>query len=660
MSPEKQWNYSEYPGGKAYPHLFKPINMGKLTIPNRIKYAATEDNLNTRDGYVTDADVAYIRERAKGVVGGICTIQGVYMDEKMEGKGYVGQAAAWDDKFIPGLKRLSDAIQEEGALSNIQLMHCGRVGGVDIGYCVGPSLVQQRLRVLEPVREMSHDDIKQCIKEHADAARRGVEAGYDIMEISGIVGYLISNFVSSYTNRRTDEYGGDIEGRCTFMVETVHAVRDAIGDNMPLIIRLCAEELLDDVGGNTPEESMVSYKKAEEAGVDCMSVTQGWQESIHPVISRDIPMGSWVYNAERAKKALKIPVSMAYRLFTPDIPNQAIADGKLDIWEMCRSQIADPHMPLKVLEGREEEIRHCVACNLCLARLFRNAPMTCFINPVCAHDHDENWQIKKTDDEKEVMIVGAGPSGLECAWVAAQRGNDVTVYDARTEIGGNILYASKGMYGDDELMKTINFHKVMCDKNGVKFELGKMVDKALMEEKEPDTVVVATGTKFVKPEIPGADGPNVYRLPDLLDGKAAVGDKVVVCGSRKPAITAALLLGEQGKKVTIVCGDKKIGKDVNPSFIWRYIKKLSEKRVTTYNNGTIEEINDDGVVVRLLHNVRIPVKTDTVIFTDREPVRDLEQDAKDLGIEVYVLGDALVPRNLSHAVHDGYRIGVRM
>ncbi|MEE9151276.1 MAG: NADH:flavin oxidoreductase, partial [Thermoplasmata archaeon] len=291
MASDKKWDYSQYPGSEKYPHLFKPIKIGSLEIPNRIKYAATEDNLNDHEGYVTDADVAYIRERAKGVVGGICTIQGVYMDPKGEGQGYVGQAAAYDDKFIPGLKRLADAIKEEGAISNYQLMHCGRVGGVELPYCVGPSKIPQRLRVFKPVKEMSKDDIKQCIKEHAEATKRGLDAGFEIMEISGIVGYLVSNFLSVYTNRRSDEYGGDIEGRCTFMVETIEAVRDVCKKDVPIVIRLCAEELLDDVGGNTPEESMVTYKIAEKAGVDCLSVTQGWQESSVPVISRDIPQG---------------------------------------------------------------------------------------------------------------------------------------------------------------------------------------------------------------------------------------------------------------------------------------------------------------------------------------------------------------------------------
>ncbi|MCK5548375.1 MAG: NADH:flavin oxidoreductase, partial [Thermoplasmata archaeon] len=298
MSAKMEWIYSQYPGFDKYPNLFKSIKIGKLRIPNRIKYAATEDNLNSHDGFVTDADIAYIRERAIGVVGGICTIQGVYMDPKGEGRGYVGQAAAWDDKYIPGLTKLADAIRAQGAISNYQLMHCGRVGGVELDYCVGPSAIPQRLRVFQPVKEMSNDDIKLCIKEHAEAAKRGIQAGYDIMEISGIVGYLLSNFLSKYTNRRTDEYGGDIEGRCTFMMETIGAVRDAIGPDVPIIIRLCAEELLDDVGGNTPEESMVTYRMAEKAGVDCLSVTQGWQESIHPVISRDIPQGTWLYNAK--------------------------------------------------------------------------------------------------------------------------------------------------------------------------------------------------------------------------------------------------------------------------------------------------------------------------------------------------------------------------
>ena len=659
MAKEFSWDYTSYPGYKKYPHLFKPIKIGKLTIPNRIKYAATEDNLNDKDGFVTDADVAYIRLRARGVVGGICTMQGVYMDEKRQGQGYVGQAAAWDDKYIPGLKRLADAIHEEGAIAACQLMHCGRVGAIETEYCQGPSAVPQRLRIFRPVEEMSKEDIKQSIKEHVDATRRLIEAGFDIVEISGIVGYLISNFLSSYTNRRTDEYGGDIRGRARFMVETIKEVKKVCGD-VPLGIRLCAEELLDDVRGNTPDESMITYEMAEEAGADYLSVTAGWQESIAPVISRDIPQGSWLYLAKRAKEHVKVPVSMAYRLFKPELPNKAIGDGELDIWEMCRPMIADPLMPKKVLEGREEDVRPCVACNLCLARLFRDAPMTCYINPVCAHEWDPKYQIQPAEMKKNIMIVGAGPAGLECAYVAAQRGHEVHVYDKREELGGVVIEASKAPYGDDELYGVISFHKAQCEKAGVNLHLGTEVTEELIEEEMPDSVVLATGAKYIKGTAPGFDRDDVVSVLDVMSGKAKVGDRVVVWGNKKPGIGVALFLDKQGKKVTIVGSERRLGKDVNPSFRWRYVAFLRENKVRTYNDCDIEEITDDGVTVVTYDGYRFPLQVDTVVCAEREANDSLRDVVQRNSIELFTIGDTVVPRTLSSAVHDGYRIGIRI
>jgi len=655
-----EWDYSSYPGAKKYPHLFKPIQLGNLTIPNRIKYAATEDNLNGTDGFVTDAGVAYLRERAKGVVGGICTMQGVYMDEKRQGQGYVGQAAAWHDKFIPGLKRLADAIHEERAVAGCQLMHCGRVGGVEVDYCQGPSDVPQRLRIFRPVQEMTKADIKQCLKEHAEASERLLKAGFDILEISGIVGYLLSNFVSGYTNRRTDEYGGDIRGRMRFVVELIQEVKKVCGD-VPVGIRLCAEELLDDVRGNTPEESMITYEMSEEAGVDFLSVTAGWQESIVPVISRDVPQGSWIHLAQRAKEHLKVPVQMAYRLFKPDLPNKAIAEGHLDFWEMCRPMIADPLMPKKVLEGREEDIRHCVACNVCLARLFRDAPMTCYINPVCAHETDPQFiDPRPAEEEKDIMIVGGGPAGLECAYMAARRGHEVHVYEKREELGGTLIEASKAPYGDEELFTSIEYQKAQCEKAGVTFHLGTEVTEELIQDELPDTVVLATGPIYSKGQGVGFDRENVVNVLDVLSGKAAVGEKVVVWGSRKPGIGVALFLAKQGKKVTIVGKEKTAGFDVNPSFKWRYMIYLRQNRVTLYNDCDIEEIKGDEVMVKTYDGYRFPVECDTVVVTEREASNSLKDAVQAEGIELFVIGDALVPRNLSSAVHDGYRIGIRV
>ncbi|MBL6967522.1 MAG: FAD-dependent oxidoreductase [Desulfobacteraceae bacterium] len=654
-----EWDYSSYPGAKTYPNLFKPIQLGNLMVPNRIKYAATEDNLNDHNGFITDADVAYMRSRAEGVVGGLCFMQGVYMDKTRKGQGYVGQAACWDGKYVEGLKRIADAIHSQKAIAGFQLMDCGRVGAVEVEGGHGPSTVPQRLRIFKPMYEMTNAEVKEMIQQHVDAARRGVEAGFDVVEISGIVGYLISNFVSSYTNRRTDEYGGDIRGRCQAMVEIIQGVKEVCGPDIPVGIRLCSEELLDDVRGNTPEESMESYRIAEEAGADYISCTLGWQESIFPVISRDIPQGNWLYLAKRAKENVKIPIQMAYRLFTPDKPDKAVGDGGLDFWEICRSMIADPLMPKKVLEGREDEVRHCVACNLCLARLFRDAPMTCYINPRCAHEHDERFIPQPAEEEKEIMIVGAGPAGLECAYVAAQRGHKVVVYDKRGEVGGTILDASRAPYGDEELMTCVKYQKTMCEKAGVEFDLGTEVTEQLIADEMPDSVVLATGPVY--PEIEGSAGrDNVVNVLDVLSGKANVGDTVVVWGNRKPGIGVALSLVKQGKKVTIVGKEKTAGFDINPSFKWRYMIYLKQNGVMAYNDCDIEKINDGEIIVKTYDGYRFPVKCDTVVVSEREANDSLKKIVQAEGIELFVIGDALVPRNLSSAVHDGYRIGLRI
>lgn len=656
-----KWDYSSYPGAKKYPHLFKPYQLRDLTIPNRIVYAATEDNFNHHDGIVADADVAYMQSRARGVVGGICFMQGVYMDEARMGQGYVGQAACWHDKFIPGLKMLADAIHAEKAIAGFQLMDCGRVGAVDVDHGHGPSTIPQRLQRFRPMYEMTKKEIKEMIKQHLDSAERGLKAGFDVMEISGIVGYLVSNFISSYTNRRTDEYGGDIRGRMKAVVEIIEGLKKICPPHVPVGIRLCAEELLDDVRGNTKEESMQVYKIAEEAGIDYFSVTAGWQESIVPVISRDIPQGSWLHLAKRAKENVKVPVMMAYRLFDPKYPNEAIGKGELDVWKMCRPMIADPLMPKKVLEGKEEEIRWCVACNLCLARLFRDAPMTCYINPLCAHEHDPKFTAPPAPDQKKkIMIVGAGPAGLECAYTAAQRGHEVHVYEKRDKIGGTLLEASKSPYGDEELFTCIDYQKVQCEKNGVKIHLGTEVTEDLIKDELPDSVVLATGPIYPKGAAPGFEGQNVVNILDVMRGQAKLGENVVVWGNRKPGIGVALLLAKQGKKVTMVGKEKSAGFDINPSFKWRYMIYLRQNNVQAYNDCDIEEIKEGELIVKTYDGYRFPVKCDTIVVTERRPNDQLKNTVQGEGIELFVIGDALMPRNLSSAVHDGFHIGIRI
>ena len=295
------------PGLKKYPHIFSPLQIGKLKVKNRVKYASTETNFNYRDGYVSDKEVGYMEAQARGGAG-IVTTQGAYTDPRGEGRGYVGMMAIWDDKFIPGLKRLADVIHKHDSASCLQLMHCGRVGAIELSYSVGPSMVPQKLPLFRPPVEMSKDQVKACIQEHIDGARRAVEAGYMMVEISGIVGYLLSNYVSSYTNKRTDEYGGDIRGRMKFVMDIIKGCKEVCGD-IPVGIRLCGEELLDDRGGNTVEESLESCSWLLLPALITSALPRAGR-SVRPVITRDIPMGHWLYIAERMKKNINVPVSM--------------------------------------------------------------------------------------------------------------------------------------------------------------------------------------------------------------------------------------------------------------------------------------------------------------------------------------------------------------
>lgn len=648
------------PGEKKYPHIFSPIKIGSVEVKNRIKYASTETNFNSNDGFVSDKEIAYMEAQAKGGAG-IVTTQGAYTDPKGEGQGYVGMMGIWDDKYIPGLKKIADAIKKNGSVSMLQLMHCGRVGGIELEYTVGPSNVPQKLPIFRPPVEMSKEKVQLTIKEHIDGARRAVEAGFEMIEISGIVGYLISNFISSYTNKRTDEYGGDIKGRCRFMIETVEGIRKEIGPDIPLGIRLCGEELLDDRGGNTPEESLESIKLAEAAGCDYISVTAGWQESPVSVISRDIPMGNWLYIAERVKNNVKIPVSMAYRLFLPEYPEKAIAEGKLDLWEMCRPMIADPFLPNKIAEDRQEDIIPCMACNICLARLFRDVPLTCMVRPTLGHEREPEYGyygFEKAEKPKKVEVIGAGVAGMQAAVVAAQKGHDVTVREKEDQVGGQMRIASKGPFGDEEFMRLVSFLQTQCDKEGVKINLNDEVKPSDFETGAPDAVILATGASCIIPDIPGKE--KIVNGHDVMDGKVDVGKRVVILGDSGVALSIAQHLVVHGDhEITVVGKAKKFGTDINPSYVWRVRKKLKEGNVQELQRSTPLEVTAEGVLVKTPEG-ETTVGADTVITAILEPNRELIDVLEGKGIEYYIAGDVYAPRRGSHAVNEGYRMGMKL
>ncbi|MDP2719158.1 MAG: FAD-dependent oxidoreductase [Dehalococcoidia bacterium] len=645
-----------------YENLLKPGKIGKLTIKNRMKYAATVNNFCNPDGSVGDKEIAYLEERAKGGFG-IVVSQGGYTD--IEGKGYKLQMGLDKDEFIPGLTKLATAIKKHGAVAISQLMHTGRYGHADeygLGKGpIGPTAMQARIPRYHPCREMSLDEIKQSIEAHGQAARRIKAAGFDGVEICGIVGYLISNFLCAWTNKRTDEYGGTLEKRAKFMLDILRRVRKEVGPDYPVMARLNATDHIE--GGNTDEEYIQIGKWLVEEGIDALSISIGWHESSHPALTMQIPPGGWLYYAENFKKEIKsIPITMAYRLNTPAIPNKAVGDGVIDFWEVCRPGIADPFFPKKIIEGRAEEINVCPACNLgCFMRLFNDSTMACMVNPRVGREFEEAAQIRPADVKKKVMVVGGGPGGMEAARVAAARGHDVTLYEKTGRLGGQLNLAGATPYCDD-WKYMIGYYQTMMKKLGVKVHLNSEVTAQQIDKDHPDAVIVATGAKEVRPSVPGLDKASVVMAFDIIDGKATTGKNVLVWGGRAVGVQTGELLASQGKTVTIVDDSKRIGRDINAFNIWGFRQRLAKAKVTLLLGSKVERVTPEGVVVST-DGKEQTVKVDTIVLAaGLEPNKALIEELGYMSEveEIHSVGDCVAPRKAYNAVHDGFRIGLKV
>ena len=625
-----------------YPHIFAPGRIGNLQTKNRIKYAATETNFPFGDGFVSDREVAYMEAQAAGGAG-IVTTQGAYVDERGEGKGFKGMMAIYDDRFIPGLARIADVIRQNGALSCLQLLHCGREGGVELDYCLMPSVVPQKLSYFKPPREITVAQIKESIADHARAARRAVQAGFDMIEISGIVGYLLSTFVSRYTNKRQDAYGGDIRSRCRLMVEVLQAVKAQAG-NLPVGIRLCGLELLDDRGGNTLEESLESFRIAEEAGADYLSVTIGWHESSVPVITRDVPMGHWLWVAGKVKEAVRVPVMMAFRQFIPAVPEQAIASGAIDFWEACRPMIADPEIPRKIAENREEEIIPCIACNLCFSRLYYHQPLMCSVRPTLGHEGEPAWGYSihaQAHRKKKVVVVGGGPAGLQAAAVAAARGHAVTLWEKNQQTGGAILLASRVDEGAKELLRPIRYLEHACLKAGVELKMGYEGTPEALASQEADAIVIAVGAVANIP--PETSGLSVFAPDDIIEKGIRPAGKILILGGEGVGLEVAVYLLLQGAfDLTIIEEGAKLGRDVNPFYLWGYVRILKQGKAELLSRTRL--IGIDGKIARLSGaQAEKVIEVDAVISAQRQLVRSWELALQDSNREVYFVGDAKRP-----------------
>jgi 2,4-dienoyl-CoA reductase (NADPH2) len=646
-------------------NLFQPTEWAGFKIKNRVKYGACcVSNYNTRDGFITPRELARTKVIAETGCG-IITNQGAYPDPLGEGKAYFRQVAIFDDKFLPQFEMIARMIKDNGGIAIQQILHAGRYGGIDLGYCIQPSIVPQTLPHFRPPREITKEQIRETIKQHAEAARRSVKAGFDGTEITSFMGYLLATFNSRFTNQRTDEYGGSLQNRGRFMRELIDAIKQATPDN-PLVVRLNGTELMDKWGGNSEDECFELMQQAADCGVDMISVTVGWQEAPESSIGRDIPPGHWNYLAKRAKQLLPdVPIAFGQRLPSPAEADRCLDEGVMDFWEVCRPLLADPQMLHKAAEDRMDEVRRCVGSLNCLSRLFRDLPYTCTMNPALGHEVEPEYNISPAAVKKKIMVVGAGPAGMECALTAVQRGHEVTVFDREAHIGGSLYgYAHNDIANRDDMLSVLKYYEVMAKKLGVEVKLNTTVDPKLMREMLHvyDVAVIATGARLDASRNPKAeDGVVILDAKAVAAGKHEVKGRVVVLGGGKVGLTVAENLATLKHQVTIVEADKRLAGDVMPSWKWRHTAWVDELEIGVVAGARVVKVAADGVhVIDGKGEARV-LPADTVIAAHSAvPAQELVHAFEWMVDEVHPVGDAITPRGLGMAIQDGYRLGCRI
>ncbi len=522
-----------------YPHVFSPLKLGHTQIKNRILMGSMHTGLED----LPDAGrrmAAYFAERAKGGVGMIIT--GGIGPHPTAGHG--AKLLGPDD--VATHRQVTEAVHAAASDVKIcmQILHSGPLAGTPD--CVAPSPVKSRIARFAP-NELTDEGIAEQIAAFANCAALAKQAGYDGVEIIGSAGYLISTFLVEKTNQRTDRWGGSWENRMRFPLEVVRAVRDAVGADFIFIFRISAMDMLQ--GGLAWEEVVSLAKALEAAGVDVISTHFCWHESFVPTIATMVPRAAFTSVTGRLRKELSIPLITSNRINMPQVAEDVLARGDADIVSMARPMLADPDLVNKAREGREDEINTCIACNqACLDHTFTGQLTSCLVNARACREVDV--AIAPTTAPRKIAVVGAGPAGLAYATIAAERGHQVTLFDAASEIGGQFNLA-KQIPGKEEFHETLRYFGRMVELRGVDLRLNTRVDARMLKDAGFDEVVVATGITPRTPAIPGIDHPKVARYIDVIRGQAPVGRKVAIMGAGGIGFDVAELITHAGTSAAL-------------------------------------------------------------------------------------------------------------
>ncbi|MHB9098214.1 MAG: oxidoreductase [Syntrophales bacterium] len=640
----------------TFTELFRPGRINLLEMKNRIVMAAVGSSLADDEGFATDRAIDYYVERAKGGVGLIIVKLASVMENARGSKHHL---AAYDDRFIPRLGDLARAVKDHGARVALQLGHHGnnashprRQEGFPPGdqVVVGPSPVAYIETGVIP-HELTRAEIGELVTAFAAAALRAKKAGFDAVEFHGAHGKLISQFLSPYYNRRTDEYGGSVGNRARFGSEILTAARSVVGPSFPLIMRMDGWDGYE--GGLSLEEAVATAPLFVEAGADALHVSAGASEATHrQFLTYMQESGALVHLAEAVKKVVAVPVITVGKLGDPRLAEEVLKRGKADFIALARPLVADPHLVNKTREGRLDEIRGCISCNNCVGSGSYTG-WSCTVNPSVMRERE--YAIAPAPVKKNVMVIGGGLAGMEAAAVCAERGHTVTLYEKTGELGGQWNIACMQEHKGHFASVTRRLRREMDDA-GVTVLLDTEATRELVEQRRPDAVIVATGATPATLPVRGADKKNVVQANDIIRGAVPVGDRVVVIGGRHVGMEVAVTLARQGKDVSLVTR-RKVGRDVRKATRLAILELLMEQKVRLYPYFDVVEIRDGGVLA-VNEGTLFFLKADTVVLgVGAAPVKGLMETLRPMVAELHAIGDCVEPKDALAAISQGAAVG---
>ena len=641
--------------------LLEPGQIGNVSLKNRAVSSPMITGYANRDGDVTERLIRFYEAKARGGVG-LIIVEYSYIDQKASQSARC-QMGAYDDTNIIGLARLSEVMQEAGAKTCLQLVHTGRQRFIGTAPMVAPSRVPWEALLMGGgviPTELSIEEIREIVEAFGDAALRVKQAGFDMVELHAAHGYLITEFLSPHTNRRTDMYGGTLRERMRFVLEIVDNCRKKVGPDYPVLARLSGSEYMED--GLQIEDTIAIAKALENAGISGFDMSGGNHHTLHTqVVPSNQPLAFNTWAAEAVKKEVTVPVMATGSITSPALAEQILQEKGVDFIGFGRPFVADPFFMKKTEEGRPEDIRPCIrCCEGCLNRgIMINHGMKCSVN--VAIGREESFAQLEYDgndpapESKKVLVIGGGPGGMEAARVAKLRGHQVTLYEKREELGGVLIEASVPEFKHD-LIPLIKYFSTQMEKLEVEVHTGEEATVETVEAQKPDVVIVATGATPVIPDVMGIDNPIALNPIEVYQGKE-VGNRVVVVGGGMIGSEMGLWLGEKGKEVTITSRQEDVvyGHDVTHHIV--LMERLAKAGVKLRPKMVLHEVTDEGVVMQ--DSARGFAKEaiacdNAIIVAGFTPNRDLADQLTQKGYRVISVGDCVSARMIHDAVYEGH------